>query len=902
MSTRNFDALFAPRAIALIGASNRPHSVGNVIARNLFSAGFKGPVMPVNPHETAIEGRQNFRSIAALPVVPDLAVIATPAQSVPGIVGELGARGCRAAVVITAGLGETAADRPLRQAMLDAARPHLMRIVGPNCLGLISPPLGINASFAHLTPRAGDIALLSQSGAIATAVIDWAHERGIGFSHVVSLGDMCDADFGDMLDYLSTDRATRSILLYVENVTFAKKFMSAARIAARSKPVLVIKAGRSAAGAKAALSHTGALAGSDAVYDGAFRRAGVLRVRELEELFEAAATLATGIRITGDRLTILTNGGGAGVLAVDALEARGGRLAPLSDAERAELGEVLPGTWSRANPVDIIGDATGARYAAALDILMRDKSSDAILVINCPTAVADGMDAARAVAKAAKTRPRFPVLTNWLGGTAAAPVRSFFAAERIATYDSPDKAVRAFTHLVDYRRNQELLMETPSAGVAIEPAKVEAARAVTAGAAREGRGTLSEWEAKRVLSLFGIPTVETVLVASPEEAVEAFAAIGAPAALKIVSPDITHKSDVGGVKLNIGSAGEMRQAVSDMTRAVKAAMPDAVITGFTVQKMVVRREAIELIAGLATDATFGPVVLFGQGGKAAEIVGDRAIGLPPLNSVLAREMINGTKVSRLLAGYRDVPPVPLDAVADVLIRLAELAVLLPEVAELDINPLLADAEGVVALDARVSLRAKDAKAVGPAIRPYPRELEREITIRDAERFLLRPIRPEDETALADMVAQCTDHDLRLRFMGPMKVFPHQTAARFSQIDYDREMAFVAVAPGSGYGEGPIFGVVRIVADPENEAAEFAVLVRSDMKGHGLGYALMNAILAYGEKRGLSRIYGEVLRENATMLKMARDLGFHMAHSEPGSDTTRVTVDLQAARRAAKAAS
>ncbi|MCB8836562.1 bifunctional acetate--CoA ligase family protein/GNAT family N-acetyltransferase [Aurantimonas sp. VKM B-3413] len=891
MSTRNFDALFSPRSIALIGASNEPHSVGNVIARNLFEGGFSGPIMPVNPHEAAIAGRKSFTSVSALPLVPDLAIVATPAPTVPGIVGELAARGCRAAVVISAGLGETRDGATLRQAMLDAARPHLMRIVGPNCLGILSQPLGINGSFSHLSPKAGDIALVSQSGAIVTAILDWADERGIGFSHVVSLGDMCDVDFGDMLDFLSTDRATRSILLYVENITFAKKFMSAARIAARSKPVVVIKAGRSAEGAKAALSHTGALAGSDKVYDGAFRRAGVLRVGELEELFEAASTLSTGIRITGDRLTILTNGGGAGVLAVDALKARGGTLATISEATLKELDAVLPPTWSHGNPVDIIGDATGARYGAALEALLKDRESDAILVINCPTAVADVMEAGKAVIAAKAKRPRFPVLTNWLGGTAAAPVRQFFASERIPTFESPDKAVRAFTHLVRYRRNQELLMETPTAGVAIAPEAVERARKVIEAAKAAGHRTLSEWEAKAVLKLFGIPAVETFLVTTDEEAEARFREIGAPAALKIVSPDITHKSDVGGVRLDIASAAAMRTAVAEMRDAVQAAAPEARITGFTVQRMVSRPDAYELIAGLATDATFGPVVLFGRGGKATEVIGDRAIGLPPLNSVLAREMIRETEIAKLLAGYRDVPAVPLDPIADVLIRLAELAVLLPEVAELDINPLLADAEGVVALDARVTLRADGTRVVGPAIRPYPRELEREITIRDAERFLLRPIRPEDELALADMVAHCTDHDLRLRFMGPIKVFPHQTAARFSQIDYDREMAFVAVAPGSSYGEGPISGVVRLVADPENEAAEFAVLVRSDMKGHGLGYALMNEILAYGRNRGLARIYGEVLRENATMLRMARELGFHLDGAEAGADTARVTVEF-----------
>ncbi len=891
MSIRNFDALFTPTSIALIGASRTPRSVGNVLARNLLSGGFAGPVMFVNPHAEAIEGHQCFASIAALAVKPDLAVVATPAASVPGIVKELALNGCRACVVISAGLDALAGGSTLRQQTLDAARPHLMRLVGPNCLGLISTPLGINASFSHLMPPPGDIALISQSGAIVTAVLDWANARGIGFSHVVSLGDMGDADFGDMLDFLSMDRATRSILLYVENITFAKKFMSAARIAARLKPVLVIKAGRSAEGARAALSHTGALAGSDAVYDAAFRRAGIVRVTAIEDLFQAAAMLATGMRVDGDRLTILTNGGGAGVLAVDALEAVGGNLAGMNPDTKLALDGVLPSMWSKANPVDIIGDASGARYAAALEILIPDKASDAILVINCPTAVADGMDAGKAVADAAVTRPHFPILANWLGGTAAAPVRSFFASQKIASFDSPEDAVRAFTNLVAYRRNQELLMETPSAGVTIAPSAVTEARNLIAKATAEGRTTLSEWEAKSVLALFGIPTVPTYLVTNAEDAQRRFADVGSPAVLKIVSPDVSHKSDAGGVRLNIGSAAEMAEAVAAMTEAVARAVPGARIEGFTVQPMIVRSEAHELIVGIAADRTFGPVVLFGRGGKATEVIGDRAIGLPPLNSVLAERMIQGTEISRLLAGFRDVRPVPMEWLTDVLIRLSELTVLLPEIAELDINPLLADGDGVIALDARVELRASGTTAAEPAIRPYPRALEQMIELRDGTSFHLRPIRPEDETALAQMVLQCEPDDLRLRFMGPMKTLPHKMAARFSQIDYDREIALIAVAPSSGFGEGPIFGVVRLIADPENHTAEFAVLVRSDMKGRGLGYQLMNAILQHARERGLKRVFGEILRQNTTMLKMTRELGFTAGPVEPLSDVAHMTIDF-----------
>ena len=545
MTTRNFDALFEPKAIALLGASNQPNSVGAVLARNLFDFGFHGPVMTVNPHEEAIRSAVNYHSVAELPIAPDLAVIATPPQTVPGLVAELGERGCRAAVVVTAGFGEgeRSDGEALKKAMLEAAEPHLLRIVGPNCLGFISPAAGINASFAHLTPKAGDLAFVTQSGALATAVLDWATARGIGFSHVASLGAMSDIDFGDMLDYLAQDRATRAILLYVESVTDARKFMSAGRIAARSKPVVVIKAGRSSAGAKAALSHTGALAGSDAVYDAAFRRAGMLRVYELRELFEAVVTLAAGVRPAGARLAILTNGGGAGVLATDALADYGGTLAELSPQTIEKLDAALPKTWSRGNPVDVLGDAKGDRYKVALEAILADRGADAVLVMNCPTAVADSADAARAVLDVAKSAPRATILSCWLGETAAEESRKLFAANRLPSYETPNEAIRALMHLVNYKRNQDLLLETPQAlpETRRDPA---AARALVAKAIEEKRTVLTEPEAKELLSAFGIPVTETYVASDPAEVASLAKKIGGPVAVKILSPDITHKSDV----------------------------------------------------------------------------------------------------------------------------------------------------------------------------------------------------------------------------------------------------------------------------------------------------------------------------------------------------------------------
>ena len=896
MTTRNLDALFEPKAIALIGASNQAGSVGAVLARNLFEAGFNGPILAVNPHEQAVHSTLNYPSVGELPITPDLAVLATPPSTVPGLIAELGNRGCRAAVVVTAGFGE--GDRlegqELRARMLQAAKPHLLRVIGPNCLGFISSGNGINASFAHLTPPAGDLAFVTQSGAIATAMIDWAAARGFGFSHVISLGDMADVDFGDLLDYLALDRATRAILLYVESISEARKFMSAGRIAARAKPVLVIKSGRSKAGAAAARSHTGALAGSDLVYDAAFRRAGMLRVFELRELFEAVTTLSAGMQASGDRLTILTNGGGAGVLAADALEERGGRLAVLSSEVIAGLDAVLPATWSRGNPVDMIGDASGERYGRTLAAVLGEPASDAVLVMNCPTAVVDSLDVAKAVVAALPPNNRVPVLTCWLGENAAAESRRLFAAKKLPTYETPDEAIRAFMHLADYRRNQDLLLETPAAGQGLDTPDRDAVRLVIKTALAEGRSMLTEPEAKTVLAAYGIPTVETRTAASPAEAAQAAAAIGKPVVVKILSPDISHKSDIGGVRLDLATPAAVEIGAAQMLEGVSRRAPAARITGFSVQEMVRRPHALELLLGMSEDRTFGPVLLFGQGGTAAEVIGDRAIGLPPLNSVLAAEMIGRTRIARLLEGYRDRPAASMEAIVASLVKLSQLVIDFAEIAELDINPLLADENGVVALDARVAIRPASGSTVDRmAIRPYPAELAREAVLSSGERLLIRPIRPEDEPGLREMVARSSPEDIRLRFFGALRDIPHAMAARLSQIDYSREMALVATT--SSPTDGGMLGVARLIADPENEKAEFAVMVRSDVKGRGLGYELMSELIGYARSSGLQMLVGDILCENTTMLKMATELGFNRAPSEDAT-IVRVVLDLTRIRK------
>jgi len=890
MSVRNLDKIFKPRAIALVGATPKPHTVGAMLLKNLRNSGFPGRLMLVNPRYTEIAGLPVYADVASLPVVPDLAVIATPPAVVPGLIAELGAKGTRGAVAITAGFGELGTEgKQLQQRILDAAKPHLLRVVGPNCVGVMAPGARLNASFAHLTPKAGGLAFVSQSGAIVTAMLDWAEPRGIGFSHVVSLGDMADVDFGDMLDYLGNDTHTHAVLLYVEGLTSARKFMSAARATARRKPVLVVKVGRHAAGARAAASHTGALAGSDRVYDAAFRRAGMLRVRDMGELFDAVETLSSTHPQSGDRLAILTNGGGPGVLATDMLIDLGGTLAKLTPATQAKLDRVLPRTWSRGNPVDIVGDADPQRYKAALEVLLEDRDIDAVLVINCPTAMQSPTECARVVVDtvhaAAPHLMGRNVLTNWLGERSVGPARQLFAEAHIATYDTPDRAIRGFMHRVDYRRNQQLLLETPPSRPESFAPDSAAAERTLESALSAGREWLEPDEVAAVLVAYGIPLVGTYTAPDAAAAAEIARKLDKPVALKIRSRDIRHKSDIGGVVLNLGNPERVRSEAEAMAARVRAAQPEARLDGFVVQEMVHRPGAVELIAGVVDDPLFGPVILFGQGGTAVEVLNDSTLELPPLNMTLARAQIARTRIHRLMQGYRNQPPVKIDAVADILIRLAQLVADHPAVAELDINPILADEHGVLGLDAR--LRARVSRPDRFAIRPYPKELEGYAALRDGTRVHLRPIRPEDEPGIVDLAAHQSAEDLRMRFFTAMHGISHELAARLTQIDYDREVALVA-EPSE---PGAIWGVARFAADPDNIRAEYAITVRTDLKGHGLGYLLMTRLIEVAKARGLSEIFGEVLRENGPMLKMADELGFIVSPHPDEPDVVRVTKRL-----------
>jgi len=878
MSTYRLDRLFAPRSVALVGASPRPGSLGNAILRNLREAGFPGRLDPVNPRYPEIDGLPVATSLRDLAVAPDVAVVAVPPETVPVVVAEAAQCGVAAAIIVTAGLGHGPGS--LAAACEASARATGLRLVGPNCLGVMAPRAKFNATFAAHRPHAGDLALVSQSGAIAAGMIEWAVDRAIGFSAIVSIGDQLDVDFGDCLDHLALDPATRAILLYVESIKDARKFMSAARAAARTKPVVAIKAGRHAQAAKAAATHTGAMAGSDVVYDAAFRRAGLLRVLDFGELFEAAETLGRIGAIGGDRLAILTNGGGVGVLAVDRLIDFGGVTAAVSEETIARLDAILPPTWSRSNPVDIIGDADPERYAAALAVLLADPGNDAVLVLNVETALASAAGAATAVASLAAAEsgrhilPK-PVLAAWIG--TGQRVATTFTQARIPSYDTETEAVRGFMHLVRYREAMAALMDTPPSLPADFSPAADEAREVVANVIAAGRTWLDPLEVNRICAAYGIPATPAAFAATPEAAAAKAApwlAEGQAAAVKILSHDIVHKSDVGGVRLGLIDAVAVEEAAAAVIASARAKRPDAHIAGVTVQPMIVRPKARELLLGIADDATFGPVIVFGHGGVGVEVIDDKAVALPPLDLALARDLIARTRVARLLAAYRNVPAARIDEVALVLVRLAQLAADVPELRELDINPLLADENGVIALDMRIAVAPAAAKFRGRghprfAVRPYPGEWERHLVIGEDWRIFVRPIRPEDEAMVRSFFARVTPEDLRLRFFAPVKDLSHVFIARLTQLDYARANAFIAIDETSG----EMIGGVRLHADADYERAEFAVIVRSDLKERGLGWALMSLMLDYARAEGLRHVVGQVLRENTVMLTMCGELGF-----------------------------
>ena len=894
MSTYRLDKLFHPSGVAVVGASPRDGSLGGIVLGGLRQGGYQGALHAINPKHDAVFGIPCHASLGALATAPDLVIVATPAHAVADVIDDAIRIGAQTAIVLTSGLGHGAAS--LAETIRLRARAAGLRLVGPNCLGVLAPRASLNASFARQLPPQGPVALISQSGAIAAGVVEWAIQRRIGFSGVVSLGDAIDVDFGDCLDHFAEDASTAAIVLYVEAITDARKFLSAARKAARIKPVIVIKAGRHEQGARAAATHTGALAGSDLVYDAAFRRAGCLRVFDLDDLFTAISTLAVQKPFSGDRLAILTNGGGLGVLAVDRLEDVGGTLAAISAGTLARLDAALPATWSRANPVDIIGDAPARRYADAMGALLADNANDAVLVMNCPTALTSAQDAAGAVIAAAKaldgnkarTKPVFSV---WLGSP---PDRKQqFEDAGIPSYDTEAAAIAGIAQLMTLHRTGAALLEIPPPlAESIAPERDRARSAIRRSEA-EARAWLNPAEVSDLLAAYGINATPVRLAADGRQAASAageFLARGESCVVKIQSRDIVHKSDVDGVRLGLASAGAVEQAADDILARARASRPDARIDGVTIQPMILRPNARELIIGVAVDPTFGPVILFGHGGTAVEVIDDKAMALLPLDLAQARGLMAGTRVSRLLRGYRNVAAADAGVVADILVRVSRLIEDQQQIIGIDLNPVLCDENGAVALDARVQIApgGSDHPARPDfAIRPYPRELEAVATLPDGARIGIRPLRPTDARAVADMLGHCSADDLQMRFFAAMRSVDMVLIARLTQLDYAREMAFVAIDPASH----DILGVARLHGDANHDKAEYAIIIRSDHQGRGIGHELMTRLVAFARAEAFHAITGQVLAENSRMLALCRKLGFEVAQAEPGDSTLMVQLPL-----------
>lgn len=874
MTIRNLDGLLHPRSIAVIGGSQRVGALGQRVLANVIEAGYDGPIYVVNPKNPTSPDTRWHPDIASLPVAPDLAIIVTPASTVPGIVAELGNKGTRVAVVISSGFHDPA----LRQAMLGAARPHLLRVIGPNGLGVILPHVHANGSFAQAGPQSGGLALLSQSGALITSMIDWANARDVGFSGIVSLGDSADVDFGDLIDLFAADFRTDAIALYVESITDPAKFMSAARAAARIKPVIVLKAGRTAAAGKAAFSHTGALAGAHDVHMVAFDRAGIVVVNTLTQLFDAAQILSRRRPFTGDRLAIVTNGGGGGVLAADAVERTGGRLAELAPTTVAALNPVLPAEWSRANPIDIIGDARSERFVAALDAAAADPNVDAILVMHCPTGVTSGTKIARAIVDRVRAKDfpgGKPVLACWMGPHNADAARSIFRPAGIALFDNLDDAVAGFGYLIAARQARQSMLRAP-VHLSVPPRDLGKARAIIADARLDKRTVLTTTEAKAILAAFGIPVLEGRFVHSVDAVESACAKLQPPYALKIVGPTLSHKSDVGGVALDLPDPAAVRDAAQAMAKRIGKEHPEAKLLGFEISPMLDLTGKHELFVGIADDPTFGPIIAVGAGGKAVELIADRALGLPPLDDELAGAMIDKTRIARLLAGYRDEPPADQEGLVRALNAVSRIAIELPDIAELDINPLVADAEGVIALDARIRLTEKPART-RLVIRPVPAEWAADLVTRNGVKLRVRPVMPDDEALLAGFFRHVNPEDLRYRFLSAVREVDRDQLAAMTQIDYSRTMHFLAFV-----GE-TLVASAYLAAESDKTRAELAISVHADWKRKGVSWTLMEHVLRYAEAEGISSVESLESSQNRAALQMEREMGFETA-AHPGDAT------------------
>lgn len=897
---RPLDAIFAPRSVAVIGATEKVGSVGRTILRNLIASPFGGSVMPVNPNRANVLGIRAYPRLRDLPEPVDLAVIVTPAATVPGLIAECVEAGAKGAIVISAGFKETGpAGAKLEAEVLEQAMKGRLRVVGPNCLGVMRPGSGLNATFAAKMARPGNVAFISQSGALGTAILDWSLKAEVGFSAFASIGSMLDVDWGDLIDYLGDDPETKSIVLYMESIGDARSFLSAAREVALTKPILVIKAGRTEAAAKAAASHTGSLAGSDEVFEAAFRRGGVLRLATISDVFAMTEVLAKQPRPKGPRLTIVTNAGGPGVLAVDALIGSGGTLAGLAPETVAKLDAILPPHWSHANPVDVLGDAGPDRFAKAVEVAAADPGGDGLLIILTPQAMTDPTATAEAMRPFARIEGK-PVLASWMGGDDVAAGEAILGHAGLPTFAHPDTAARIFGAMWRYSDNLRALYETPTLPPETddEDDGRASARAILDEARAEGRTLLDEVESKRLLAAYGLPVVETRVARDEAEAVDHAREIGFPVVLKLYSRTITHKTDVGGVRLDLAGPGDVKDAYRAIVRSVSASVGEGHILGVSVQPMV-RREGYELIVGSSLDPQFGPVLLFGSGGQLVEVYRDRSLALPPLTSTLARRLMERTKIFAALKGVRGRKPVDLGALEAFLVRFSRLVAEQPRIREMDINPLLASPEGLVALDARVVLHAPetaDADLPRTAIRPYPTQYVAPWVSRDGMPLVIRPIRPEDEPLLVKFHGTLSDRSVSLRYFHAMKLstrVAHDRLTRICFIDYDREMALVAERKDPWTDSAEILGVGRLsrVRGVEGQA-EFALLVNDQHQGRGLGTELLRRLLEVARAERIGVVSAEILPDNREMRRVCEKLGFALDRTIDES-TVRASIDLSA---------
>ncbi|MEW8311983.1 MAG: bifunctional acetate--CoA ligase family protein/GNAT family N-acetyltransferase, partial [Candidatus Thiodiazotropha taylori] len=869
MQSHYLTPLFSPKSVAMFGASERENSVGEVVFRNLISSGYKGAIYPINPKHEEIQGIKAYKSIEEIGKPVELVVVATPAKTIPAIVEACGLHGVKTMIILSAGFRESGpAGLRLEERVVEVAKEFGIRFIGPNCLGLIRPDQGINITFGNNNAKPGNLALVSQSGAICTAILDWAETNDIGFSTVISTGISADLDFGDYLDYLVADPKTDSILLYVEGIKNARRFMSGLRAAARIKPVIVLKVGRHAAGAEASMSHTGALVGSDETFSAALSRSGVLRVETISQLFSAAKALSSRYRVYGNKLAIITNGGGPGVMAADRASDLGIELASFNDDTIKALNEALPEVWSHGNPVDIIGEAPPERYRAAVDICLNDPGVDGTIVILTPQAMTKPDAVAQELIDLADKHKK-PILTSWMGGKQIENGRKLFNNARLPSFRTLENAVDAFHYLSSHQESQRLLMQTPAkSSRRHEQPDAEGARLIIESALSEQRKVLSEPESFALLGAFRINAVRNGIARSANEALILAESIGFPVAMKIFSPDISHKSDAGGIRLNINNAQAVRTNYRDLIEQVKETRPEATIEGVTVEQMYQSPNGRELLIGIVRDPVFGPVISFGSGGTTVEVMGDSAIALPPLNRRLASDLIDRTKASKMLDQFRHMPAANREALVDVLLRVSSMACELPWIQEMDINPLILDDQGAVAVDARIRVnypRPSTDPYHHLAIHPYPVNLVARTQLPNGINIVIRPIRPEDADLEQNFTRQLSNEAKYFRFMSSIQELTPEMLTRFTQIDYHNEMALIAVTEDQHHEVE--LGVARYVINPDKRSCEFALVVADEWQRQGIGHKLMNHLMGIARDRGLERMEGEVLSNNFKMLDL-----------------------------------